>query len=161
MRVLAFAATLVLLAAAALSGQALWDAVQGPLPELRTAANAVGPDGSAAPVQAPQALPRDWPALFGTRAVAEPQPPAPPPPEPERQPPAPSAPPIEGLGYTLKGVVSDGANRWAIVSHPTGEDLLKVGDMLGEIYTITAIDTRGLWGRSDPAAEPQLLGFAK
>ena len=74
---------------------------------------------------------------------------------------APPAPPIESLGYSLKGVVSDGASRWAIVSHPTGEALLKVGDPLGEAYTVTAIDVQGLWGVSSPGAEPQLLGFAK
>ena len=82
-------------------------------------------------------------------------------PAPEPQPPAPPAPPIESLGYSLKGVVSDGASRWAIVSHPTGEALLKVGDPLGEAYTVTAIDVQGLWGVSSPGAEPQLLGFAK
>jgi hypothetical protein len=104
---------------------------------------------------------RDWPPVFGARVIAEPQPPARAAPEPEPQPPRPPAPPLESLGYSLKGIVSDGANRWALVSHPTGEQLLKVGDMLSDQYTISAIDVQGVWVQSDPGADPQLLSFAK
>lgn len=160
MRLLAFLAALAALAATALAGQELWQIWQDPVPERAVPAAAARAE---APPPDPRsaAPPRDWPPLFGTRVVPEPQPPAPPPPAPEPQPPAPPAPPIESLGYSLKGVVSDGASRWAIVSHPTGEALLKVGDPLGEAYTVTAIDVQGLWGVSSPGAEPQLLGFAK
>lgn len=160
MRFLAYLATLAALGAVVLAGQVFWQTWQAPVPERAVQMAAV-----AAPVPGPgtqAAAPlRDWPALFGTRVIAEPQPPRPPEPVAEPQPPAPPAPPIESLGYALKGVVSDGENRWAIVSHPTGEQLLKVGDMLGETYTITAIDVSGLWGQSDARAAPQLLGFAK
>ncbi|WP_186766678.1 hypothetical protein, partial [Puniceibacterium confluentis] len=93
-----------------------------------------------------------------------PPPAPPPPPAPEPQPPAPPAPPVPplaSLGYSLQGVVSDGTSRWAIVSHPTGEQLLRVHDRIGEIYTVSAIDTDGLWAQSSPEAAPQLLGFAK
>jgi hypothetical protein len=160
MRLFAFVAALVMLAAAGFAGQALWTALQDPVPER------AGPQ-SATPLvavpQAGQAAPplHDWPPVFGARVIAEPQPPARAAPEPEPQPPRPPAPPLESLGYSLKGVVSDGANRWALVSHPTGEQLLKVGDMLSDQYTISAIDVQGVWVQSDPDADPQLLGFAK
>ena len=160
MRLLAFATALVMLAAAAFAGQALWTALQDPVP------GRVAPQATAASVAVPQAgqaaAPlRDWPPVFGTAVVAEPQPLARAAPEPEPQPPRPPAPPLESLGYSLKGVVSDGASRWALVSHPTGEQLLKVGDALSDQYTISAIDVQGVWVQSDPDADPQLLGFAK
>lgn len=162
-RLLAILATLAALAAVAWAGQGLRIALETPLP---APASAQAPLTGAAPdlVRAAPQPPRDWPALFGEVVIPEPQPPAPPPPRPEPQPPAPPAPPappIESLGYTLRGVVSDGENRWAMVSHPTGEQLLRVGDMLGETYEIVAIDTAGLWGRSSPGAEAVLLGFAE
>ncbi len=161
MRLLAFAVTLGFLAAAGFAGQALIEAVRGPLPapaEAPETAALATPAGT--PDSAPT-RPRTWPALFGDRVIPEPQPPAPPPPpdpEPEPQPPAP---PVAGLGYSLQGVVSDGTTRWAIISHPTGEALLRVGDALGEHYTVSAIDEQGLWAVSGPEADPQLLGFAK
>ena len=94
--------------------------------------------------------------------MPEPQPPAPPEPAAEPQPPAPPAPPLASLGYSLKGLVSSGTARWAIVSHPTGERLLRIGDALPDTpYTVTAIDVRGLWASAAPEAEPQLLGFAE
>ncbi|MDU8912183.1 hypothetical protein [Aestuariicoccus sp. MJ-SS9] len=160
MRVLAFLATLAALAAAALAGQELRQVLERPVPD--TAAppvTAAGADPD--PARAAPAPPRDWPALFGEVVVAEPQPPKPPAPAPEPQPPRPPAPPIDSLGYSLQGLVSEGENRWAIVSHPTGETLLRVGDMLGEIYEITAIDAQGLWARAAPDADPVLLGFAE
>lgn len=160
MRLFAYVAALIALGAAALAGQALWGAVRDPVPPRSAPVPTAAPD-PAAEIRAEEAVPRDWPALFGAPVVPEPQPPRPPAPVGAPQPPAPPAPPITGLGYVLQGVVSEGANRWAIVSHPTGEQLIRVGDRLGEIYTVTAIDGAGLWGRSSPGAEAQLLGFAK
>lgn len=164
MRLLALVATLVALAATAFAGQALWQVIRQPVPAL--------PEPGLAATQtiqptAPPPAPRltNWPAIFGAPMVAEPQPPQPvvaPPPEP--QPPAPTAPPappIESLGFTLSGIVRNGTGQWAIVSHPTGDLLLRVGDMLGESYRVTAIDEQGLWAQSSPDAAPQLLAFAK
>lgn len=160
MRFLAFLATLAALAAAALAGQELLQVMERPVPAAAEAP-APEPGTPVALARAAPQPPRDWPPLFGTRVIEEPQPPKPPAPPSEPQPPRPPAPPIDSLGYSLQGVVSDGANRWAIVSHPTGEQLLRVGDMLGEAYEITAIDANGLWGRAAPDAEPVLLGFAE
>jgi len=100
-----------------------------------------------------------WPALFG-----ELQPPAPPAPAPQAEPdppaaePQPPAPPLSSLSYRLKGVVRSGETVWAMVSHPTGERILKVGDALEDGLTVVRIDSNGLWvdtGR----AEAELLGF--
>ncbi|MDJ0820547.1 MAG: hypothetical protein QNJ09_01895 [Paracoccaceae bacterium] len=164
MRLLAFVVTLGFLAAAGFAGQALFQAVRGPLPAPAEAPQAAALGTPAETVVPAPAQPRDWPALFGERVIPEPQPPAPPPPpepEPEPQPPTPPAPPITSLGFKLQGVVSDGTSRWAIISHPTGEQLVRVGDALGEVYTVQAIDEQGLWAVSDPEAEPQLLGFGE
>lgn len=159
MRFLAFLATLTALAATALAGQELWQVWRAPPPpaDIRTAAL------PAAAVQRPDVVPtpQNWPLLFGSVVIEEPQPPEPPAAEPEPQPPAPSAPPLASLGYSLKGVVSDGANRWAIISHPAGEQLVRVGDPLAGDYTISAIDSAGLWVVAAPGADPQLLEFAK
>ena len=160
MRLLAFVAALIAMAAAALAGQVLWQVVQDPVParterDATTDAMQVVQNGQA---RAPL---RDWPALFGARVIPEPQPPRPPKAEPEPQPPAPPMPPLESLGYSLQGVVRNGDNSWAMVSHPTGEQLLKVGDMLNEDYTVSAIDVQGLWVTTARGSEPQLLGFAK
>ncbi len=160
MRLFAFVAALAMLAAAAFAGQALWTVLQDPVPD-RDMRQASAP-ALAVPRAGQAAVPLDtWPPVFGTRVVPEPQPPRPPDPAPEPQPPRPPAPPLDSLGYSLKGVVSDGTSRWAMVSHPTGEQLLKVGDALSETYTVSAIDEQGVWVQSDPEADPQLLGFAK
>lgn len=156
MRALAYLVTLVLLAAALWSGQELRRAIAAPLPPAPPAPAAAAVTGPAGEAPAP---PRDWPALFGRYAPPEPQPPRPPEPVAEPQPPASAAPPLDSLGYRLKGVVSDGTVRWAIVSHPSGELLLRVGDMLGAGYRVTAIDARGLWVSTGEGDEPVLLGF--
>lgn len=160
MRLIAFVVTLALLGAAGLAGQALWQTLQAPVPPRAQEVVATMPQAS--PERRADAQPpRDWPALFGTRVIPEPQPPEPPEPVAEPQPPAPPAPPLASLGYSLKGVVSDGTSRWAMVSHPTGEALVRVGDPLGEDYTVTRIDVQGLWAQSAPGAEAQLLGFGE
>jgi len=76
--------------------------------------------------------------------VAEPQPPTPPQPP---QPPASAAPPVppmEGLGYVLQGVVRAGASEWAIIGHPTGQRIVKVGEELADGITVIAMDEAGL-----------------
>lgn len=157
MRWLAWLLTPLTLAAAVWSGDQLRRALEDPLPapvEARAAAPAadLGLD-----LPEPQP-PRRWPSLFGTYTPPEPQPPRPPPP-PVVVEPQPPAPPIESLGYALKGVVSDGGeNRWAIVSHPTGDRLLRVGDTLAEGVTVLAIDPDGL--RLDNRGTEAVLGFA-
>ena len=158
MRLAAFIATLICLAAAAYAGQQAWQVWQNPLPPSLDVATQDIPD-PAQPSAAPAPPPRAWPALFG-----EPQPPKPSEPQPPASPeaePQPPAPPLSSLGYALKGVVSDGGTRWALVSHPTGDALLQVGDPLGDSYTVAAIDARGLWVVAAPGADPQLLEFAE
>jgi len=110
-----------------------------------------GQNGQTAP-QTPQA----WPALFGVLKVAEPQPPTPPPPP---APPTPPAPPIASLGYALKGTVAHSASTWAILSHPTGERIVRVGDLLAEGITVVAIDEKGLWVETSRGRE--VLKFAE
>jgi len=155
MRWLAWLLTPLTLAAAVWSGGMLWRAVQDPLPEAGQIAKDPAADALALNLPEPQP-PTRWPSLFGTFTPPEPQPPRPPEPV-EAQPPQPPAPPLESLGYALKGVVSNGGNRWAIVSHPTGDRLLRVGDTLAEGVTVLAIEPEGL--RIDNQGQNALLAF--
>lgn len=155
MRWLAWLLTPLTLAAAALAGNQLYRALQQPLP----AALAIAPaptDALAPDLPEPQP-PMRWPSLFGTYSPPEPQPPRPPTPVVEVEP-QPPAPPIDSLGYALKGVVSDGDNRWAIVGHPTGDRLLRVGDSLDDGITVTAIEADGI--RLDNRGHEAFLAFA-
>jgi hypothetical protein len=93
-----------------------------------------------APIQA-------WPTLFGEVIIVQPQPPAP------VQPPAPQAPPIASLGYSLKGTVVLGGDTWAILSHPSGERILRVGDSLVDGAEVTDIDQQGLWLKTNRGKE--------
>lgn len=155
MRLIALLCTLVALGAAGLAGQALWQEVIAPdtLPEHT-------PQGAKAPEAAPASPPRParrWPSLFGERQP--PNPPAPPveakaPP----QPPSSPKPPLASLGYTLKGVVRAGPGTWAMVGHPTGDRLLRVGDMLEPEVTVVRIDEQGIWVSRDGDA-PEVLTF--
>jgi len=91
--------------------------------------------------------PRVWPALFGEVAVPEPQPPAPPPapPPPAPTPPKPPSPPVESLGYNLTGIVRTEAGDWALVSHPTGDTILREGDELAPGLRVVSIGIEGVW----------------
>lgn len=155
MRLVALLLTLLLLGLAGQSGYALWQRMQAPPaapPTLTALLPQAGQSGAETPAPA-----RRWPPLFG-----EPQPPAPPAPpvQAEPQPPAPPMPPVESLGYRLKGVVRNGKADWAIVTHPTGEFLLKVGDALTEDLTVVAIEAEGLWlSRAGDSDDRVLLGF--
>lgn len=156
MRFLAYFALALSLAAAAYAGQTLWQELQvsyDPVPTPAALAEAAEPQppSSALP-------PRKWPLLFGEKQP--PQPPKPEEAEAEPQPPAEKAPPIDALGYTLKGVVRDEGRVWAMVSHPTGDRVLRVGDELAAGMVVSKIDERGLWAAPD-GGTPALLGFEK
>ncbi|MEL6886677.1 MAG: type II secretion system protein N [Pseudomonadota bacterium] len=156
----AFLVTLLALAAAGLAGDRfwrLWTVPQaGGQAVLARSVDTPAPDGTA-PAQVP---PHRWRPVFGeVQPPAPPEPPAPPAPAPEPQPPAPPAPPIESLGFTLKGVVRAGDAVWGLVSHPTGERVVRVGDELADAVTVARIDEQGLWVDNGGDA-PVLLGFA-
>lgn len=156
MRLISAILTLAALALTAWAGQGLWlELSHAPATAAAPAQAAVA---GAAPTHpaAPQSAP--WPALFGERQPPKPQPPAAQPTKAEPQPPRPPKPPIESLGYRLKGVVQTTDATWAMVSHPTGEQLVRNGDPLGEHMTVSGIDAQGLWVSRDGDA-PELLKF--
>lgn len=155
MRWLAWLLTPLTLAAAIWAGQGLYHALENPLPEAAVLAPAPVDDTLALDVPQPQP-PRRWPSLFGSYQPPEPQPPRPPTPV-FQEPPRPPAPPLDSLGFALKGVVSDGDTRWAIISHPTGERLIRVGDTLTDNVIVTGIETGGL--RVDNHGEDAFLAF--
>lgn len=161
MRLIAFLATLAALVALAFATLELQTALTAPVPPSETRVAGAVPQQQT-PRNEPQP-PRLWPAVFGEEIKAEPQPPTPPTPAREPQPPKPPAPPIESLGYTLKGMVrtgaEDGRGDWAIVNHPTGDRLVRVGDMLSEGVKVVEITDEGIWVDRD--GDRALLGFAK
>lgn len=155
MRLIAALVTLVALAAAAYAGQALWQEINSP-PDLPERPHQAGTTQEATPPAPPRSS-RRWPALFGERQP--PKPPAPPTtPKEEPQPPKPPKPPLTSLGYTLKGVVRTGATTWAMVGHPGGDRLLKVGDELEPDVRVARIDELGLWVSRD-GDDPELMAF--
>ncbi len=88
--------------------------------------------------------PRRWAAVFGEARPDEPQPPAPT----QVEPPAPvveATPPIESLGYGLKGIVRTDAGEWAVISHPTGDILVHVGEDIIQGAVLVEIDAGGAW----------------
>ena len=154
MRFLAYFALALSLAAAAYAGQSLWQELQVSY-EPVTARTSLLPEAEPQPPAEAQP-PRRWPLLFGEK-----QPPLPPKAEEqeeEPQPPAAKAPPLDALGYTLKGVVRAEGKVWAMVSHPTGEAIMRVGDELAAGMIVSKIDEQGLWAAPD-GGEPALLGF--
>jgi hypothetical protein len=160
MRLVAAIMTLLALAATGFAGQRLWAVTQNP-PQIRQVvsmgANFSDDGNGASPIETT----RIWPALFG-----ELQPPKPPPqPEPPSPPaaaaePKPPAPPIGSLGYRLKGVVRAGDAVWGLVSHPAGDQIVRVGRELAPGVTVQRIDEDGLWV-DNGEEEPVLLGFDK
>lgn len=159
MRLIAAFFTLAMLAATVLAGVELSSALAAPTPQAAPASvvRAIADIQSEADEEVPALV---WPALFGTPpppapvVVAEPQPPAPP------APPQPPRPPLTSLGFELKGVVRTGDAVWGLVSHPTGQQILRAGDALTEDLIIARIDDEGLWvdvGDGDL----ELLGFAE
>lgn len=169
LRSLAYLAALALLALSALWGLALYDRLTadpassgtsvGTTSETVSAENALSSGtveaGSTTDDAAAAGTPRHWAALFG--APQPPKPPAPPepqPPTPEPQPPSPPSPPLDSLGYSLKGVVSSGAAQWAIVAHPAGDVILRLGEELTAGLYLLAITEAGLV-LGPEGAEPQ------
>ncbi len=137
-RLLAFLCALAALAGLALAARDLNRVLRAPAPD--TVAAQPGGAQPQPPTPAPPVPPAQaWPPLFGTLVVPEPQPPTPP------QPPAPPAPPLSSLGFTLKGTATLNGETWAILAHPTGERILRVGDLLAEGLQVVAIDDSGLW----------------
>lgn len=149
MRLLALLLTCACLVVAGWFGYDLWQRLQAPPAPLPTLAAALPTEAGAQPDQAGKA--RVWPGLFGTRVVPEPQPPQPP------APPEPPMPPIDSLGYRLKGVVGAEGGNWAIVTHPTGDVILKPGDELVDGIRADEIDDQGLW--LIRGSDRVLLGF--
>lgn len=147
--------TLLALAATGLASKELHEALSQPTPQAAPAqmARAVADVVEVASVAT---TPR-WPALFG-----EPQPPKPPSPEPApevtQEEPQPPRPPLSSLGYELRGIVRAGDTVWGLVSHPTGEKIMRAGDMLGDDLPIARIDETGLWV-DNGGEEPELLGY--
>lgn len=147
MRLIAGIWTIVALAGAGLAGLALWEQITAPPDANIVPPVPAAPQPQLAEPQPPQP-PHRWAAVFGARVIPEPQPPKPPepqPPAPEPQPPAPPLPPIDSLGFELRGVVRAGNLIWAVVGHPTGEQVLSVGDSLGQGMVITRITEEGIW----------------
>ena len=162
-RLVAFFVTLGMLGLAALGGRALYDVLNTPDPDpapLEIAALAPE-EGTGTP--APPPARRRWPALFGElQPPAPPKPPEPPKPAEEAQPPAPPQPPIpplDSLGYQLKGLVRAGNTVWAMVSHPTGELLLRAGDTFDQGLLVARITDEGVWVVREGGGEQVLLGF--
>ena len=154
MRLIAPLLTLAALALAVLAGHQLWLLLSTPVPQQA----ALSPAQQQAAPQPPQPRARrQWPPLFGEK-----QPPRPASPpvqsQPEPQPPKPALPPIESLGYVLKGRVQAGRATWAIVAHPSGEQLVRQGDHLREGIEVMRIDAQGLW-ISRQGEAPELLAF--
>ena len=138
MRLIATLLTLGALAWAGFAGHQLWQLLSAPSADLAQVRQGGSPTSAPQPPQRRSARP--WPELFG-----------------EKQPPLP---PIESLGYVLKGRVQAGQSTWAIVAHPSGEQLLRQGDYLREGIEVMRIDGEGLWVSRQGEA-PELLGFAE
>ena len=155
MRFAALFALLISLAAAGWAGQALWQELQVSHDPVSARVEGVREAEPQPPAQA--IPPRNWPLLFGEKMPPLP-PKEPEPPETEPEPPAQKSPPLDALGYTLKGVVRASGSVWAMVSHPTGEQVLRVGDDLGAGMIVARIDEQGLWAAAQ-GDEPALLGF--
>jgi len=151
-----------MLGAVVLAGMELTQALASTTP--RSINDGAVPDVAVAPVAdtaAPAAV--IWPALFGE--PQPPKPPAPPPtpvvvPQEEPQPPAPPRPPLSSLGYSLKGTVRAGDAVWGLVSHPTGDQIMRVGDALADGMVIARIDATGIWVDTG-GDDPELMGFAE
>ncbi|MEQ9241950.1 hypothetical protein [Roseovarius indicus] len=154
MRLLAYIVLLIALASAGWAAQQFWDewTVERE-PEVRRSAT----PSESAPQPERRQTARQWPAVFG-----EPQPPAAPEPQPpkkeEPQPPPKAMPPLDSMGYKLTGVIEMDDGVWAMISHPSGAQILRQGDELTDGLTVTRITKTGLWAAPD-GGEEMMLGF--
>ncbi|AZV80657.1 hypothetical protein EBB79_22135 (plasmid) [Parasedimentitalea marina] len=121
MRLIAVICTLPALTAALWAGQQLWLEMRAPAAPAVVYAAPAASDRVAEPQPRPN---RRWSALFGEKQPPKPQPPTP---AAEPQPPKPPVRPLQSFGYALNGVVQTGGTAWAMVSHPTGEHLVRPG----------------------------------
>jgi type II secretory pathway component PulC len=127
---------------------ALWVAIEPPErpPQVETAVRAKA-GGVAAEDQgeADELRPeRAWPALFGESAP-EPQ---------DLEAPAPSA----TVNFALKGLVTSGEMRWAIVTADGVDALVREGDTLAGGAEVEEIRPEGVWLRIDERRE--LVAFS-
>lgn len=127
------AATLCAAAALLLAGMSLWDTLAAPGDAGRPVERAAAPDapGPGAGGPGPEAgRDRPWPALFGV-------------PDPAPQPVAP--PPSLPVDYVLKGLVTSGGTRWAILAGDGEDRLVREGDVLGGGVEVAEIRPQGVW----------------
>jgi hypothetical protein len=108
-------------------------------------------DDAMPPITTPAENVTPWPAIFGTPQITEPQPPRSTPTD------TPPAPPLSSMGYSLKGIVQNTDQQWAILGHPTGDRILKIGDTLDGNLVVDAISEQGIWVNSQRGRE--LLAF--
>lgn len=163
MRIIAFGMTLIALGGAGIAGERLrvaWQSMQDDTLAVRVDTSQGDALLSEGTETAAPSAPIRWAPLFG-----ELQPPAPPAPPvavaavvEEPQPPRPPLPPLDSLGFSLKGVVRSGDAVWGMVSHPTGDRIIRVGDELAAGIRVDRIDAAGLWVDRG-ADDAELLGF--
>ena len=164
MRLIALGMTLVALTGAGIAGERFhvaWQSSQDGLDAQISSAESAPASASDRAVDPVEQVTMRWSPLFG-----EVQPPAPvepvvvpenvPPPEP----PQPPMPPLDTLGFTLKGVVRSGDAVWGLVSHPSGDRIVRVDEELAAGVMVHRINAAGLWVQRGNL-EPELLGFER
>lgn len=104
---------------------------------------ATGSAGTLRPDAAPPAPAPAWPAVFGVLT---------------REAPAVEAPSPISKDYSLIGVVAGLDSRWAVIATPSGEVLVRPGDLLSGGETVEKITPGGVWVRK--GAERARIGFA-
>ena len=124
-------------------------------PEVALAVRSTAPEQNLIVVRASTEASGDWPAVFGVPAPIV---------EVVEQPEIavvdePTPPPKINQTYKLKGLVAGGTDSWAIVSDPSGDFLLHVGDSLGDNMTVTSISSEGVWLKT--ALGPELIEFTE
>lgn len=153
MRLMVVIASVALVATAARTGQQLWQQWQLPVtPAVLTIPQAA----PGALDHAGQRKARNWPALFGP----EDDPPSMAPEPVFSDPPKPPPPDLASLGYRLKGLVRADNAEWALISHPDGDRVLRLGDTLEAGLIVQEISAAGV--RIGPSGElGEMLAFPK
>ena len=140
-RALYVACTLCAMAALLLAGRSLWHVVAEPEPAAEvvlSAASGTGPEEGAQPARTGA-----WPAIFGA-------------PDPEL--PVATPPARMPATYELKGLVTSGGTRWAILSANGADELVREGDVLAEGVEVESIRPEGVWLRFEDLRE--LVAFS-
>lgn len=115
------------------------------LTELRAERSQPAPEPASAArpgVAQTGAEPPAWPAVFG---------------QPATDAPAPETPDPISQDYSLIGVVAGLQSRWAVIAAPSGEVLVRPGDVLSGGETVEKITPGGVWVRK--GAERARIGF--